>query len=43
MLQWLKAHKVLIAVLGLLGSVAGVGISAVDLKDALKARKRLKG
>ena len=39
MLAWLKAHKVLIAVLSLVGSIAGVGFSAVDLHDSLKKRK----
>lgn len=42
MLQWLKAHKLLIAVIGLLGSIAGVGISAVDVRDAARAAKKLK-
>lgn len=40
MMQWLKAHKVLIAVLSLLGSVAGVGFSAVDLHDSLKKKRK---
>jgi hypothetical protein len=38
MLAWLKAHKALVALLSLIGSIAGVGFSAVDLNDAMKKK-----
>lgn len=38
---FIKAHKLLIAVLSLIGSVAGVAFSASDVHDELQKRKRL--
>lgn len=42
MIAWLKANKILIAVLSLVGSIAGVGFSAVDLRDSLNERAKKK-
>jgi hypothetical protein len=38
---FIKTHKLLIAVLSLVGSVAGVAFSASDVHDELQKRKRL--
>lgn len=38
---FLKTHKLLIAVLSLLGSVAGVAFSATDVHSELEKRKKL--
>lgn len=38
---FLKTHKLLIAVLSLIGSVAGVAFSASDVHGELQKRKKL--
>jgi hypothetical protein len=38
---FLKKNKLLIAILSLIGSVAGVGFSASDVHDELQRRKKL--
>lgn len=40
MIEWLKSQKLAIAWISLIGSLAGVAFSAVDLKDTLAARKK---
>lgn len=41
MIVWLRAHKLLIAAISVIGSLAGLGFSVVDLNSELK-KKRLK-
>jgi hypothetical protein len=42
MMAWLKANRLLIVVVSLIGSVAGLGFSASDLHDELKRKKLIK-
>lgn len=37
---WFKAHKAIIAWLSLLGSLAGVAFSAVDVHDTMKKKRK---
>ena len=41
-MAWLRANKLLVATLSVVGSIAGLGFASVDLHSELKKKKYLK-